>query len=163
MARRRGAKSDSDRGSASSGRRSARITPSGTKRILAVGRVLAPVLAPLALKGAASAREKWEQNRAKRLGVSVEELPRYTGRGAALHVRLAGLATSVAGLRARHPEHTAFADDAERRLTDLTAAVRAAEQMPASRRRAAHRAVSVQLDDLEPDLLNRLGVPATQP
>ena len=46
----------------------------------------------------------------------------------------------------------------ERRLAQLLAAVRASERMPAPRRKAAHRAISTDLDAMEADLLKRLGV-----
>ena len=44
------------------------------------------------------------------------------------------------------------------RLTDLSAAVTAAEHMPAARRRAAHTAIEDQLDGVDADLMARLGV-----
>jgi hypothetical protein len=44
------------------------------------------------------------------------------------------------------------------RLTDLSAAVTAAEKMPTSNRRAAHTAISDQLDAIDADLMARLGV-----
>lgn len=138
--------------------RTPRVTPAGTKRLLAVARVVAPVLLPLLAQAAAAGRDSWERARARRLGVDVDRLPEFTGRGAALHVRLSALATSVHDLRARHPDERPFADDTEQRLADLGAAVRAAEQMPAARRRAAHRAVAADLDAIEADLLARLGV-----
>ena len=44
------------------------------------------------------------------------------------------------------------------RLTDLSAAVTAAENMPTSNRRAAHAAIAQQLDGIDADLMARLGV-----
>jgi hypothetical protein len=44
------------------------------------------------------------------------------------------------------------------RLRDLSAAVTAAENMPSARRRAAHAAISSQLDGIEADLMTRLGL-----
>ena len=44
------------------------------------------------------------------------------------------------------------------RLTDLSAAVTAAENMPTSNRRTAHTAISDQLDAIDADLMARLGV-----
>lgn len=138
--------------------RKGRITPANTKRALAVGKVVLPLLAPVVLSGAAVARDRWERLRAARLGVPVDRLPEFTGKGAALHVRLAGLAGSLAELRERHPEQAEFVAAGEARLADLAAAVRAAEQMPAARRRSAHRGVADELDSVEADLLERWGV-----
>ncbi len=143
-----------------------RITPGNAKKVLGVARVVSPVVAPYAMKAAASARQSYDRMRARRLGVAPEELGRFTGRGAALHARIAGDATALGDLRSRAAGATdrdgvsaeQFADTAEKRLTELTSAVRAAERMPVSRRRAAHRAVSGELDRIEADLLHRLGV-----
>ena len=44
------------------------------------------------------------------------------------------------------------------RLSDLSAAVTAAENMPTSRRRAAHAAIAEQLDAVDADLMARLGL-----
>jgi len=44
------------------------------------------------------------------------------------------------------------------RLADLSAAVTAAENMPAARRRAAQAAISRQLDEIDADLMARLGL-----
>jgi hypothetical protein len=139
-----------------------RITPSNAKRAVAVGKVLAPVLLPIAMRAAATARGAWDVHRARRLGVSPGELGEYSGRGGALHARISGIAGSVRELKAGNQVDRAAADafaaDTEPRLTDLAAAVRAAEQMPTERRRAAHRAVATELDRIEPELLRLLGV-----
>ena len=44
------------------------------------------------------------------------------------------------------------------KLSDLSAAVTAAENMPVSRRKAAHAAITEQLDGVDADLMARLGV-----
>lgn len=143
-----------------------RITPGNAKKALGVAKVIGPALAPYAMKAASTAREGYDRMRARRLGTSVEDLGRFTGRGAALHARIAGDADALRDLRSRAAGSTGrdgvpteqFADTAEKRLTELTSAVRAAERMPSSRRRATHRAVSGELSRIEDDLLNRLGV-----
>jgi hypothetical protein len=43
-------------------------------------------------------------------------------------------------------------------LKDLSAAVTAAENMPTVRRKAAHAAITEQLDGIDADLMARLGV-----
>lgn len=135
-----------------------RITPANTKRALGVAKLVAPVVVPLAFQAASATRDQWDRLRAQRLGVPVDRLTEFTGRGTALHVRVSALATSFGELRARHPEESDFADTGERRLADLAAAVRAAEQIPSGRRRATHQSIAAELDTLERDLLGRLGV-----
>jgi hypothetical protein len=136
-----------------------RITPGRAKNLLGVAKVVAPaiipVLAPFAAKAAGAVADRYDRYRANRLGVDVGELSQYTGKGARLHARITGLARALDELRSREPDHVT---ETESRLAKLVAAVRAAERMPAPRRKAAHRAVSSDLDVLETDLLRRLGL-----
>ncbi|HEX4246944.1 MAG TPA: DUF6474 family protein [Pseudonocardia sp.] len=161
--------------------RSDLITPSNAKRAIAVGKVLAPVLLPIAMRAAGAARGAWDDRRARRLGVAPSELTSYSGKGGALHARIDGIAGALLELRAtsgkdgkggrgangtvgdRATDVDKFAADTEPRLIDLAAAVRAAELMPTERRRAAHRAVATELDRIEPQLLKLLGVSSPVP
>ncbi|GGM57497.1 hypothetical protein GCM10012275_30770 [Longimycelium tulufanense] len=142
------------------GRRLPKLTPGRVKHLLGLAKVLGPALAPFALRAAAVAREGYDRARARRLGVPVDSLPAFSGKGGALHARIAGVANTLAELRARHDdaEKQRFADDAERRLADLAAAVRAAERMPTARRRAVQRSVDAELTRVEQSLLRHLGV-----
>lgn len=141
-----------------------RITPSNTKKVIGIAKVAGPVLAPFALKAARSARERLDRSRARKLGVPVEELGRYTGRGAALHARIAGDTKALRELRDQAPDTESelvaerYAEQTARRLDQLTSAVRAAERMPAQRRRSTHRAVDNDLSRIESDLLDKFGV-----
>ena len=135
-----------------------RITPRNAKRAIGIAKVVVPLAVPLAFQAAAYTRDRWDRLKANRLGVPVERLGEFTGRGAALHVRIANLAAAVGELRATRPDQAVFAAVSGARLGDLAAAVRAAEQMPRIRRRAAHQSVSAELDLVEAGLLDRLGV-----
>ncbi|MDR7301940.1 DUF6474 family protein [Haloactinomyces albus] len=146
-----------------------RITPGNTKKILGILKIAGPAIAPFAAKAAFTARDGYDRMRARRIGIPVEDLGRFSGRGAALHARIAGDADALHDLRmkaggqggngdsaARQVGVEQFTDRAEQRLSQLTSAVRAAERMPGNRRRAAHRAVAGELDRIEADLLHRL-------
>ncbi|WP_207631135.1 MULTISPECIES: DUF6474 family protein [unclassified Actinopolyspora] len=141
-----------------------RITPGNAKKVVGVAKIVGPVLAPYAAQAATGARETYERFRARRLGVAVEDVSRFSGRGAALHARIAGDAKALEELRHRgdgaDESVTRFVDSAQRRLEEMSSAVRAAERMPASRRRAAHRAVDGELGRIEDDLLRRFGARA---
>lgn len=144
---------------------SPRITPGKAKNALAVAKVIGPavlpVIAPYVTRSAGAVRERWDRYRARRLGIAVDELPKYSGRGGSLHARIAGAGAALTDLRDRPDataDDTAFADAQEKTLRQLTAAVRAAERMPTARRKAAHRAVATELDQVEQRLLRRLGV-----
>lgn len=141
------------------------VTPGNAKKAIAVGKILAPVLAPIAMQLAGVARGAWDERRARRLGVPASELNGYSGKGGSLHARISRISISMNELAAGAEPRGARAAEIERfaaangpRLADLSAAVRAAEMMPTERRRAAHRAVAGELDRIEPRLLALLGV-----
>lgn len=142
-----------------------RFTPRRAKNAVAVAKIvgpaLLPVVVPVVLRAFGEARDRIDRIKARRLGVAVGDLAQYTGRGGALHARITGAAEAIVELRDRKGAtegDRTFADRSETTLRQLAAAVRAAERMPAARRRAAHRAASAELDELEQRLLSRLGL-----
>lgn len=138
-----------------------RLNPKKVKRYLSVAKVVAPIGVPIAYRASTLAREQLTAYQANRAGVPIDELNRYSGHGAALSARIAGANRSLstlAGTRDKDAETTKFVGTMSDRLTDLTAAVSAAEHMPAARRRAAHQAISRELAGIDADLLARLGV-----
>jgi hypothetical protein len=142
-----------------------RLTPGRAKNLVGVAKVIGPavvpVVAPYVLRAASVARDGLDRYRARRLGVHVEHLARFSGRGGALHARIAGAAESLAELESRPGASEAdreFAARGSDTLAALASAVRAAERMPTARRKAAHRSVAQALDPVEQELLNRLGV-----
>jgi hypothetical protein len=139
------------------------LTAARAKRMIGVGKAVAPLLAPYALAAAAVARTRWDAYRAARLGVEPGQLAAYSGPGGALHARLSRIAEALdrleSGGEARGTDAARrFAADIRPRLADLAVAVRAAEQMPTPRRRTAYRSIGAELDRLEIALLNHLGV-----
>ena len=64
----------------------------------------------------------------------------------------------VAEKKPKDAETKQFVAAITERLTDLSAAVTAAENMPTARRRAAHAAIAEQLDGIDADLMARLGL-----
>jgi hypothetical protein len=136
------------------------LTPARARRMIGVGRVVAPLLAPYALAAAGAARAQWDAYRAARLGVTPMQLSAYSGRGGALHARIDRIAEALAALDrdAKDDDARRFVAETRPRLTDLAVAVRASEQMPAPRRRTAHKAIAGELDRVELAMLRRLGV-----
>jgi hypothetical protein len=137
------------------------LTGAKVKRYIGIARIVVPVVAPIVYQAVGSARSAWDQHRARQLGVAPDELGEFSGRGAGLYARVHHLALSARDLRTRRGddgEVRTFVAEAEGRLSDLESAVRAAEQMPASRRRSAHAAVGAELDRLESRLLVLWGV-----
>lgn len=147
-----------------------RLTPTRARNLISLAKVLGPVVLPFAVRAATRLREVYERRRARSLGVDIGELGEFTGRGASLRARIAGIASALQELRKREQEGApggtgddpvaarALIDASERRLAALSAAVQAAERMPGGRRRGTHRAVAAELDRIEQDLLGWLGV-----
>ncbi len=135
------------------------FTAGRAKNLVGVAKVVAPalipVLAPVIARGAGLLSEQYDRYRARRLGIDVADVGRYSGYGARLHARIVGFSESMETLRATDSD---WVSKTEARLSQLLAAVRASERMPTARRKAAHRAVGTDLDVLEQELLRRLNV-----
>jgi uncharacterized protein DUF6474 len=137
------------------------FSPTRIRRVLTVTRLLAPVAVPLVYRAAISARGFVDERRADRLGVPLSQIGQFSGHGAQLSARIAGAEKSLRLVVEKKPkdaETKQFVAAITDRLSDLSAAVTAAESMPASRRRAAHAAIATQLDAIDADLLARLGL-----
>ena len=137
------------------------LSPTRIRRVLTVSRLLAPILAPVIYRAAMAARALIDQRRADQLGIPLAQIGQFSGHGARLSARIAGSEQSLRMVQEKKPkdaETKQFAAAVTERLTDLSAAITAAEHMPAARRRAAHSAISSQLDGIEADLMARLGL-----
>lgn len=139
------------------------LSPTRIRRTLTVSRLLAPILTPVIYRAAMATRALIDQRRADRLGVPLAQIGQFSGHGAQLSARIAGAEKSLRLVQDKKPtdaETKQFVGAMTERLTDLSTAVVAAENMPAARRRAAHAAVSSALDGIEADVMARLGVTA---
>ncbi|OBF02534.1 MULTISPECIES: DUF6474 family protein [unclassified Mycobacterium] len=137
------------------------FSPTRIRRTLTVSRLLAPILTPIIYRAAVSARALIDQRRADQLGIPLAQIGQFSGHGAQLSARIAGAEKSLRTVQDKKPkdaETRQFVSAITERLTDLSAAVTAAENMPAARRRAAHAAIASQLDGIEADLMARLGL-----
>jgi Family of unknown function (DUF6474) len=137
------------------------FSPTRIRRVLTVSRLLAPILTPVIYRAAMAARAMIDQRRADQLGIPLAQIGRFSGHGAELSARIAGAEKSLHLVQEKKPkdaETRQFGSAITERLRDLSAAVTAAENMPSARRRAAHAAISSQLDGIEADLMARLGL-----
>jgi len=137
------------------------LSPTRIRRALTVSRLLAPVVVPVAYRAAMAARGAIDERRADRLGVPLSQLGQFSGQGGQLSARISGAEGSlrvVADKKPKDAETKQFVAAMTERLTALSAAVTAAENMPGPRRRAAHAAITEQLDGIDADLMARLGV-----
>ena len=134
------------------------MTKARAKRLIGVGAAVAPMLAPYALAAAGAVRGRWDDYRAGRLGITTDKLAEFTGPGGGLHARCSHLAERLTELERGTPAARTFAEQARPRLVELATAVRAAEQMPSTRRRTAFKAISAELDGIEQGVLMHLGI-----
>ncbi|KZS69135.1 hypothetical protein A4G29_12535 [Mycobacterium kansasii] len=137
------------------------LSPTRIRRALTVSRLLAPILAPVIYRAAIAARGLIDQRRADQLGIPLAQVGQFSGHGARLSARIAGSEQSLRMVQEKKPkdaETKQFVAAISERLAELSAAITAAENMPAQRRRAAHTAISSQLDGIEADLMARLGL-----
>ncbi len=137
------------------------LSPTRIRRVLTVSRLLAPIVVPLVYRAAIAARGLIDQRRADQLGVPLAQIGQFSGHGGRLSARIAGAEQSLRTVqekKAKDAETKQFVAAISERLSDLSAAITAAENMPAVRRRAAHSAISKQLDEIDADLMARLGL-----
>ncbi len=137
------------------------LSPTKIRRLLLVSRILAPVVVPVAYRAAIAARGVLDQRRADQLGVPLSQIGQFSGTGGALSARIAGAERSlrqVAENKPKDAETKQFVTTLTGKLADLSAAVTAAENMPAAQRRTAHAAIDNQLNGIDADVLARLGV-----
>jgi hypothetical protein len=133
--------------------------PKKTKRLMNVSKVVAPILAPIALKAVDLARAAADAQRARALGVDVSKVADYRGPTGRSKARIDALTKAVEELLERRTgdaDIVAFANRTRNALVDLRIAVETAAPMPAARRRPTIDAVRRELDRLEAQLLDRL-------
>lgn len=137
------------------------LAPRRIRRTLTASRLLAPVVIPVAYRAAIAVRGAIDERRADKLGVPLTALGQFSGEGGRLSARITTAENSLRQVGAAKPkdsETKQFVAAMTDRLTALSAAVTAAENMPGPRRRAAQASIAGQIDAIEADLLARLGV-----
>jgi hypothetical protein len=137
------------------------LSPTRIRRMLTVSRLLAPLVVPVVYRAAMAVRGLIEQRRADQLGVPLAQIGQFSGHGARLSARIAGAEQSLRAVhekKLKDTETKQFVAAISERLTDLSAAITSAENMPTARRRAAHAAISKQLNEIDADLMARLGL-----
>lgn len=136
--------------------------PKLAKRLVTVGTIVTPAIAPFVLRSAARLRGMLDAQRARRLGVPVADVAVYRGPTGPAGARIDGLSDAIAELGSRKGadlQITRFVDVASARLEDLTTAVQAAASMPPSQRRQVLATINRQLDEISADLTAHLLTP----
>ncbi|QRY62440.1 hypothetical protein JVX90_19060 [Gordonia sp. PDNC005] len=136
------------------------FTTTKMKRYLAVGRLAAPIVVPIAYRAAVAARAQLTELQAQRAGVPASVLTQFGGPSAALRARIATSRESAQKVAAAETtaEGRAFVDAMTGRLDNLLVAADAADTMPPAQRKSAQRAIDNELTAIDNDLLARLNV-----
>lgn len=138
--------------------------PRTVLRVVTAIRVAGPLVAAGVMRASTSVRGLLDDQRARQLGVAVEDVAAYRGPTGPARARIAGLASAVGDLRSRRSGDMSvvrFSDSALARLTDLGAAVDATASMPPGTRRATLNAVGADLDHVDAELMTFLVGPST--
>jgi hypothetical protein len=133
--------------------------PRKTRRIVAAGKIAAPVLAPLALKSVDLLRAMSDARLARKLGVDVAHVAAYRGPTGRTKARIDAVDHATRQLRERrsgNQDVVRFTDRAFRTLADLSTATQTAAPMPIGHRRATLAAVDLELDQLESQVIGYL-------
>ena len=138
--------------------------PKALRRMLLAAKIIGPAVAAGALRTSTGVRGALDERRARQLGVPVEDVAAYRGPAGVAQARITGLRVALNDLRARRgtdPTVAVFVDRTTARLGELSAAATATASMPPPTRRAALRAVSADLDDIDEQLMSYLVGPRT--
>lgn len=136
------------------------FAPAKVRRYLTVARLVAPIVVPIAYRGAVAARSQVTAVQARRAGVPAAMLTQFGGPSAALRARIASAQTSAHKVseQEQSAEGKEFVDAMQARLGNLMVATDAADAMPPAQRRAAQRTIGNELIAIDNDLLARLNV-----
>lgn len=138
--------------------------PKTLRRLLLAAKVVGPAVAAGALRTSTGVRGVLDDRRARQLGVPIEDVAAYKGPAGTVQARVTGLSKAIGDLRDRRgadPKVARFTEIANARLGELSAAATATLSMPSGTQRAALRAASADLDQLDAELMTFLVGPAT--
>ena len=135
--------------------RAGRLNAGTFKRYAGLARVALPVMLPLIYRAITAGREQVVDARARRVGVSADELARFSGHGADLKARIDGINRTLN----RDQLPSGFIRDVEDRLAELHTATDNAEFMTPEQRRRAHATISRDIDAVTQEIQERLRRP----
>ncbi len=132
-----------------------RLNAGTFKRYAGFARVALPVMLPVIYRAITAGREKLVDTRARRLGVSADQLAQFSGHGAEIKARIDGIQRSL------NDDHLpkGFVQDVEDRLEELHSATDNAEFMTPEQRRRAHATITRDIDGVTQEIQNRLSRP----
>lgn len=133
--------------------RAGRFNTDNVKRYAGAARTAAPLLLPLLYRAIVSGRQQFEQSRAKKAGVTTDQLASFAGHGASIKARTQGIRNT---LDENGSLPAGFKRDIKARLDDLDAAVDNAELMTPQQRRRAHSSINREIDMVTQEIQDRI-------
>ena len=133
--------------------RAGRFNTDTVKRYAGAARTAAPLLLPLLYRAIVSGRQQFEQSRAKKAGVTTDQLASFAGHGASIKARTQGIRNT---LDENGSLPAGFKRDIKERLDDLDAAVDNAELMTPQQRRRAHSSINREIDMVTQEIQDRI-------
>lgn len=121
-------------------------------RYLRAARLALPVALPMIYRIITQIRDSSTNSRAKRAGVTRQQLAEFSGHGAGLQARIQGIRNSLEGTSLP----AGFKRDMDERLQELRHATDNAEFMTADQRRRAHSAISSDIDKTTAEIQARI-------
>lgn len=135
------------------------FTKEKAKAWIGGGRLLVPVLVPLAYRIITGVQKRNQEVEAKKFGVSGAAVARHHGYGAPLRARVEATRESLDELgRSNRTGVDGFIRDARSRLDIIADALDTAENLTPDQRRRAHQSITAELDGLDRQILSELGV-----
>ncbi|AKE42167.1 Uncharacterised protein [Corynebacterium kutscheri] len=132
--------------------RAGRFNASTILRYATALRTIAPFLLPVIYRLITAGREQVSAQRARKLGISTDQLAQFSGHGGPLKARISGIRSSVAASSLP----VGFKRDVEERLTELVIAVDNSEYMTNDQRTRAHRSITKDLDQITQQIQEKL-------
>ncbi|SDS77034.1 DUF6474 family protein [Corynebacterium timonense] len=129
------------------------ITKKKAKNWVGAARVLIPVLIPLVYRAITAAQQRSISNRAHSLGLSTQDLARFSGRGAELKARVEAIREQAT---ASDDLSSSYLKDLDVRLDELAQAVRNAEHLNAEQQRLAHDSIGKEVDAVSREVQEKL-------
>ena len=122
------------------------------KRYAGAMRTAAPLVLPLVYRALVGLKSEKEKRKAHKAGVSPAEMASFSGYGAPLKARTAGIRKSLKGVDLPN----GFKRDVRERLEEVDAAIDNAEFMTEQQRRRAHKTISAEIDSVTAEVQKRL-------
>lgn len=129
-----------------------RLNKDTVKRYLGVARLLLPLAIPLFYRVMTAGKQQVENRRARALGVSPEQLAKFSGHGAALHAKLETLDKPLEN--ANVP--SGFKKDVRKRVQELHTAIDNAENLAPEQRKRTHDSITKEIERLSSEIQARL-------